>query len=251
MNPPLSQSKHACLGTNSLTLCPTCIHHFLRNRKQINIPQQIHLTRMNLHNRHTVLRIRIGELNLPINTTGTQQGRIQNINPIRRHDHLDILRGFKPIQLIQQLQHGALHLGISSARTSSTARLTDGIDFVHEDNARCRFPSHDEEFPHHPGPLPNVLLDQFGTADADEGTIRMVGHGPGQEGFARSRRSVEEDSLGLGDSQTFEQFGVFDREFDDFFDFHDLFFEAADHVVSGVGDCFDFHEGDERVDLRG
>ena len=33
--------------------------------------------------------------------------------PVRRHDHLDVLRRLEPVQLIQQLQHRPLHLRIS------------------------------------------------------------------------------------------------------------------------------------------
>ena len=55
----------------------------------------------------------------------------------------------------------------------------------------------------------------------------------------------------MGDAEGFEEFRVFETKLDYFFDFFDLLGKAADHVVGGVGDFFDHHEGDEGVDGGG
>ena len=44
---------------------------------------------------------------------------------------------------------------------------------------------------------------------------------------------------------------MFDGEFDDFFDLHDLLLQATDHVVGGIRYGFNFHEGYEGVDFGG
>lgn len=41
-------------------------------------------------------------------------------------------------------------------------------------------PGHNEELSHHPGALSNELLHQFRSRHADEGTLCVVSHGPGQ-----------------------------------------------------------------------
>ena len=55
----------------------------------------------------------------------------------------------------------------------------------------------------------------------------------------------------MGDAEGFEEFGVFETQLDDFFDFFDLLGETADHVVGAVWDLFDHHEGDEGIDGGG
>mmetsp|Transcript_32867 Transcript_32867/g.69155 ORF Transcript_32867/g.69155 Transcript_32867/m.69155 type:complete len:205 (+) Transcript_32867:209-823(+) len=204
MHSPLSQSKHTSLGTDRLTLCTTRIHHLLSNRVQINIPQQIHSARVNLHNRHTILGIGIGEFNLTIDTARTEQRRIQNINTIRGHDHLNVLGGFKPIQLIQQLQHGTLNLRVTSPSSSTPPTLTNGVNLIHKDDTRSSLTRHDEQFTNHAGSLPNVLLYELGTAHADEGTIGVMRHGTCQKSLTRPWRAVQKHSLRLRDSQAFE-----------------------------------------------
>mmetsp|Transcript_26602 Transcript_26602/g.45285 ORF Transcript_26602/g.45285 Transcript_26602/m.45285 type:complete len:202 (+) Transcript_26602:177-782(+) len=199
MDSPLSQCKHTRFRTNSLTLSTTSIHHLLRNSVQINIPEQVHFTRMNLHNCHTILSIGIGKFNLTINSTRTQQCRIQYIDTIGGHDDLDILRWFKPIQLIQQFQHGTLHLGVSS---TSTPRLTNGINLIHKDNTWCRLTCHDEQFTDHPRSLPNILLNQLCSTHTDKGTIGMMCHRTCQQRLSRPRRSIQQHSLWLRDTQT-------------------------------------------------
>mmetsp|Transcript_11675 Transcript_11675/g.17882 ORF Transcript_11675/g.17882 Transcript_11675/m.17882 type:complete len:202 (+) Transcript_11675:193-798(+) len=199
MHSPLSQCKHTRFRTNSLTLRTTSIHHLLSNCRQVNIPEQVHFTRMNLHNGHTILSIGIGKLNLTINPTRSQQRRIQYINTIGGHNNLDILRRLKPIQLIQQFQHGTLHLGISS---TSTPRLSNRINLIHKNNTRCRLTCHDEQFTNHTRSLPDILLYQLCPTDTDKGTIGMVCHRPCQQCLPRPWRSVQQHSLGLSDTQT-------------------------------------------------
>jgi hypothetical protein len=61
------------------------------------------------------LRGRHQHLHLP-------SSRVPHTYSIRRHDHLDILGRLEPIQLVQQLQHGPLHLGVPSASASAASR---------------------------------------------------------------------------------------------------------------------------------
>mmetsp|Transcript_2966 Transcript_2966/g.5482 ORF Transcript_2966/g.5482 Transcript_2966/m.5482 type:complete len:378 (-) Transcript_2966:7-1140(-) len=248
MHPSFSQGKHSRFGTNRLAFGPTRIDHFFRNDVQINISQQIHFSRMNLHNGLSIFRIGIGKFNLAIDPSGTEQGGIQNVDAIRRHDDLDVLRGFKAVELIEQFQHGPLDFGIA---TAIAARRSDGIDFVHEYNGGRRFSCHDEQFAHHATAFSNVLLHQFGSRDADEGAIGVVGHGASEQRLARSGRAVQQDSLGLRDSQTFKEFGMLNGKFNDFLNFHDLFFQTPNHVVGGIGYGFDLHQAHERIDLGG
>lgn len=74
-----------------------------------------------------------------------------------------------------------------------------------------------------------------------------MGDGPRQQGLSGSRGAVKEYTLGLSNTERIEQLGVLDGELDDLLDLLDLLVQAADHVVSRVGDLLDHHECDERI----
>ena len=44
---------------------------------------------------------------------------------------------------------------------------------------------------------------------------------------------------------------MLDGQFDDFLNFFDLLVETSNHIVGGIWYFFDFHEGDEGIDLGG
>ena len=73
----------------------------------------------------------IGQLDLAIDASGSQQRGIQNIDSIRRHDDFDAVRRLEPVQLVQQLHHRALHLVL--AASALPPRASDAVDLVHED----------------------------------------------------------------------------------------------------------------------
>jgi hypothetical protein len=93
------------------------------------------------------------------------------------------------------------------------------------------FPGHDKQLTHHPTPLPNILLHKLTSTNPDELAIRMMCHRPCQKRLTRPRWSIEEDSLGLCNAKGFKEFGVFDGQFNDFFDLFYLLIEAPNHFV--------------------
>ena len=97
--------------------------------------------------------------------------------------HLDIFGCLKAIQLIEELQHGPLHLRVSSAPGLNSGGA-NGVDFVHEDDGRSVFSGHHEQLPYHPGALSDELLDQFGARHSNESTVGVMGHGTGQESLS-------------------------------------------------------------------
>ena len=69
---------------------------------------------------------------------------------------------------------------------------------------------HDEELSDHSGSLTNVFLDKFRTTDSDESTVGVMSNGSGEKGFAGTWRSIHEDTFGLGDTERFKDFWMFD-----------------------------------------
>ena len=93
--------------------------------------------------------IRVREFDLSVNASRSEQCRIENVDAVRRHQHLDVLRRLKPVELVQQLHHRPLHFGVGTFSFASAARRADGVDLVHEDNRRRFFTRHDEQFTNH------------------------------------------------------------------------------------------------------
>ena len=54
-------------------------------------PGQIHFSGVNFEDVKTGILIRRWELNFPVNATRPEQGRVKNVNPVCRHDHLKVL----------------------------------------------------------------------------------------------------------------------------------------------------------------
>ena len=113
------------------------------------------------------------------------------------------------------------------------------------------FAGHDEQLPDHPGTFTDVLLHELRSGDTDEPAVRVVCYRTGEERLSRPRRSVEQYSLGLSDSERFEELRVFDWQLDDLLDLLDLFVKTTDHLVCRIRDFFDHHESYERVHLVG
>ena len=53
----------------------------------------VHLARVNLHNASACLLVRGGEFDFTIETTGTEQGRVKNVNAIGSGIDFDVVVG--------------------------------------------------------------------------------------------------------------------------------------------------------------
>ena len=73
-------------------------------------------------------------------------------------------------------------------------------------------------------------------------------HGTCEQGLSCSWGTVQQDTLGLRDTERLEQLGVLQTQLDDLLDFLDLLVETTNHVVCAVGHLLDHHERDKRVD---
>lgn len=69
----------------------------------------------------THLKVRQAELDLPIQTSGPHQGRVQRVRPVGGHQHFDVASRVETIQLIDELQHGPLDLVVSTGAVIKTS----------------------------------------------------------------------------------------------------------------------------------
>lgn len=60
------------------------------------------------------LRVWVGELNLPVDASRANQRWVKRFDPIGGQNYLDVPTSFESVQLVKQLQHGALDFLLSA-----------------------------------------------------------------------------------------------------------------------------------------
>lgn len=75
-------------GVTDLTLRARGVRHFLGDDLEVDTPQQVHLARVDTHDIHARREGRVREFDLAVDSTRTQQRRVEDIDAICRHHHL-------------------------------------------------------------------------------------------------------------------------------------------------------------------
>jgi hypothetical protein len=101
---------------------------------------------------------------LPIETTGTQQGGIENIGPVRRRDDNNAFLGIETVHLDEQ-RIECLFAFIVSAADTVTAMTADCVDLVDKNDARRRLLALLEHVAHTARTDADKHLDEIGAAD--------------------------------------------------------------------------------------
>jgi hypothetical protein len=117
--------------------------------------------------------------NLAVNTARADQGGIERLDLVRRHDDLDITTVIETVQLVEELQHGALNLALAAWRRLVSLGA-DGVDLVDEDDGGCILRRGLEQLSDKPWTVSKVLLDQLAAHDAQERCARLVRHRLGE-----------------------------------------------------------------------
>lgn len=66
------------------------------------------------------LQVRQAELDLPVQTAGPHEGRVQGVRSVGGHQHLDVASWVEAVQLVNELQHGPLDLVVSAGAVVET-----------------------------------------------------------------------------------------------------------------------------------
>lgn len=81
-------------------------------------------------------------------------------SPVGGHEDLDVAPRVEAVQLVDDLEHRALHLVVAAGAVVE-ARAPDRVHLVEEYDARLLGARHLEELAHHARALAHVLLDQL------------------------------------------------------------------------------------------
>ena len=140
-------------------------------------------------------QVGIGHRDLPIEATGAQQCRIEDIGSVGGRDENDALPVAESVHLDQQLVERLFALVVAAAQTGA-ALAADGVDLVDEDDAGAVLLGLLEQVAHPGGADADEHLDEIRTGDGEERHAGLTGDGTGQQRLTRAGGAVEQHALG-------------------------------------------------------
>ncbi len=150
--------------------------------------------RTHLENALPALKIGPIDHDLPVEPAGPEESRVENVGPVRRCEEDHPLVRLEAVHLDEELVQRLLALVVAASHAGA-AHAADGVELVDEDDARrVRLPLL-EEVAHPGGADAHEHLDEVGAADGEEGSLRLAGHGAGEQRLAGPRRSDDERAL--------------------------------------------------------
>ena len=162
---------------------------------EVHVGRKRHVARVHLQDLHAALLVRRVDHDLPVESAGPQQRRIEHVGPIggRQHDH-PFVAG-ESVHLGQDLIERLLALVVAADRPRAAARPADRVDLVDEDDRRRHFPRFGKEFADAAGADADDHLDELGGAGAEERHFRLAGGGACEQGLSGPWRSGEQDTF--------------------------------------------------------
>ena len=105
---------------------------------------------MDLEDLHASLLVGESDLNFPIKSAGSEQGRVQGVGSVGRHDDLHLAQNIKPVHLVEEFHQCPLDFSVSRGSLTEPP-ASDGVNLVHEDDAGLVVPSVVEHLSDEPG----------------------------------------------------------------------------------------------------
>src|SRR6185436_5569704 len=117
------------------------------------------------------------------------------------------------VHLDEQLVQRLLALVVAAAEPRATM-AADGVDLVHEDDARRRLLRLLEQVAHTRRADADEHLDEVGPRDTEERYARLARDGPGEQRLTGAGRPVEENALGDARAERLELLRVLEELLD-------------------------------------
>ena len=131
---------------------------------------------------------------LPVEAARAQQRRVEDVGPVRRGDQDDVVLHLEAVHLDEQLVQRLLALVVAAAEAGA-AVAADGVDLVHEDDARRRLLRLLEQVAHARRADADEHLDEVGAGDREERHARLAGDRAREQRLTGARRPVEQHAL--------------------------------------------------------
>mmetsp|Transcript_65689 Transcript_65689/g.174049 ORF Transcript_65689/g.174049 Transcript_65689/m.174049 type:complete len:201 (+) Transcript_65689:120-722(+) len=158
LHAPFSKSQHTRFGTNGFDVGATELVFRCNEFFQVHVIGQSHLAGMDLKDAAFGLLVWHWKFNFSIDPSRSDHCRIQTVDPVCRHDDLDVSSVVESVKLIQQLEHRSLNFFFASTGCIITLGR-HGVDLIDEDDCWCVLSSSAEHFPHKLGTISQILLN--------------------------------------------------------------------------------------------
>ena len=118
----LSHRLHAGLLADAGDICSADLVRTAHVLLKVNVFRKVHLRGNGLENESLLAAVGQGELDFSVETARTQQGGIESVCSVGRHDdlHIDVL--FETVHLVEQLDEHSLHFSVCSGLSVKTPR---------------------------------------------------------------------------------------------------------------------------------
>ena len=131
---------------------------------------------------------------LPVEAAGTQERRVEDVGPVRRGDEDDVVLHLEAVHLDEKLVERLLALVVTAAETGTTM-AADGVDLVHEDDARRRLLRLLEQVAHARRADADEHLDEVGAGNREERHAGLTRDRAREERLTGAGRPVQQHTL--------------------------------------------------------
>ena len=148
-----------------------------------------------------------GHHDLAVETTGAQQGRVQDIGPVGGGDENDTFVGLEAVHFDQQLVERLFALVMAAAKACA-ALAAHGVYFVDKDETGGVLLALHEQIAHAGRAHAHEHFHKIRAGNGKERHPRLSGHGPRQQRLTGSGRAHEQHALGDAPAQAGELLGL-------------------------------------------
>ena len=155
---------------------------------------KVHLSRVDLENLCSCGLVWIRQLDFSVDATRAEQCRVENVDTVCRRDDLDVVGGGETVELVQQLEHRALHFSVAAV-LGAVAFSANSIDFVDEDDRRSFVLRKLERIADDFSALADVRLDERRRRKLQKRCLCLRSARTCKKRLPRSGRSVQQDAF--------------------------------------------------------
>ena len=182
-------------------------------RVEVDIARDRLAARVHLEDLATAEAVGTVDHDLAVEATRSQKRGIEDVGPVRSRDEDDVVLHLEAVHLDEKLVQRLLALVVATPEARA-AVTPDGVDLVHEDDARGRLLRLLEQVADARSADTDEHLDEVGAGDREERDASLTGDSAREQRLARSRRPVQEHALGDACAERLELLGVLEELLD-------------------------------------
>ena len=166
--------------------------------EEVDIHRVIHFDGFQVDDENllSLIEVRQVNMNLPIETSGTQQGGVEHIGTVGGSHDDDTAVGAESIHFGKQCVERVLPLIVAAHGGILRPGSSHSVNLIDEDDTRSFLLCLTEQVPDAAGAHANEHFDKVAATHGEERHSRLSSHSLGQQSLTSSRRSHQKGSLG-------------------------------------------------------